>query len=54
MANPIEDTPVLYGIDADRFLKEIDENLKKCDSVDKKEKQKQLRKLLKTKFKWKD
>jgi len=29
MARPIKETPVLYGKDAERFLKEVDQNLKR-------------------------
>lgn len=36
MATPIKDTPILYGKDSDRFLKEVEENENKKISEEEK------------------
>ncbi len=38
VATPIKDTPILYGKDSDRFLKEVEENEKKRLSKEEKAK----------------
>ncbi len=38
MANPIKETPILYGKDSDRFLKDIKENENKRISKEEEEK----------------
>lgn len=42
MATPIKETPILYGADSDRFLKEVKENENKRISKVEREKSKKL------------